>query len=91
MPATQFELFPLSVDLHRVDPDRKMRRFYSLGLQLDLFGGVSVVREWGRIGSGGRVRYDRFASEGQAVGALSVLLQKKRRRGYSGVRSTSSP
>jgi len=91
MPVTQLELFPLSADLQRIDPDRKMRRFYSLCLQPDLFGGISLVREWGRIGSGGRVRYDRFASEGQAVGALSVLLQKKRRRGYSGVRSTSPP
>jgi len=83
MPDTQLELFPLSADLQRIEPDRKMRRFYSLCLQPDLFGGISLVREWGRIGSGGRVRYDAFVSEGQAVGALTALLQKKRRRGYS--------
>lgn len=87
MPVTQLELFPLSADLHRIDPDLNMRRFYSLGLQPDLFGGVSVVREWGRIGSGGRVRYDSFASEGQALGALTALLQTKRRRGYSDSRT----
>ena len=83
MSSSQFELFPLSADLHRIDPDLKMRRFYSLCLQPDLFGGISLVREWGRIGSGGRVRYDRFTSESQAIGALTALLHNKRRRGYS--------
>jgi len=83
MSSSQLELFPLSADLQRIDPDLKMRRFYSLALQPDLFGGISLVREWGRMCSGGRVRYDSFPSEGQAVGALTALLHKKRRRGYS--------
>jgi predicted DNA-binding WGR domain protein len=36
--------------LHRIEPQRNMRRFYALSLQPDLFGTVSVVKEWGRIG-----------------------------------------
>jgi len=59
-----------------------MNRFYRLSLQPDLFGGCTLIREWGRIGSGGRVRYDGFASEGQAVSALISMSQTKNRRGY---------
>jgi hypothetical protein len=36
--------------LHRIEPPCNMRRFYALSLQPDLFGTVSVVKEWGRIG-----------------------------------------
>ena len=36
--------------LRRVDPARNMRRFYRLDVQPDLFGGVLLVKEWGRIG-----------------------------------------
>jgi len=79
----QLELFPVAVHLHRVDPDRNMRRFYRLALQPDLFGGCTLVREWGRIGSGGRVRLDTYESEGQAVDALAVLAKVRTRRGYA--------
>jgi len=79
----QFELFPTAVHLRRVDPDRNMRRFYRLGLQPDLFGGCTLIREWGRIGSGGRIRWDAFSSEGQAIDALLALARQKARRGYS--------
>jgi len=60
-----------------------MNRFYRLCLQPDLFGGCTLIREWGRIGSGGRVRYDDFASEVQAVSALISMSQIKARRGYT--------
>jgi predicted DNA-binding WGR domain protein len=39
--------------LRRIDPARNMGRFYALSLQPDLFGTVSVVKEWGRIGQSG--------------------------------------
>jgi hypothetical protein len=39
------------VTLNRIDPARNMRRFYSLDVQPDLFGGFAVVKEWGRIGA----------------------------------------
>ncbi len=42
------------VHLHRIDPERNMHRFYLLTVQPTLFGGVSVIRNWGRIGSSGR-------------------------------------
>jgi predicted DNA-binding WGR domain protein len=33
-----------------------MRRFYLLDVQPDLFGGVLLVKQWGRIGTQGRIR-----------------------------------
>jgi len=40
------------------------------------------IKEWGRIGSGGHVRHDRFSSEGQALNALIKASEAKARRGY---------
>jgi hypothetical protein len=40
-----------AVHLRRVNPARNMRRFFWLDVQPDLFGGVLLVEEWGRIGA----------------------------------------
>ena len=40
-----------AVNLRRVDPAPNMRRFYRLDMQPDLFGGVLLAKEWGRIGA----------------------------------------
>ena len=42
-----------------------------------------MVREWGRIGSGGRVRSDWFDTEEEAVKPLEVIERQKRGKGYS--------
>ena len=52
-------------------------------VQPDLFGGASLIREWGRIGQAGQVRVDPHPDEGCAVDALAGLAQAKRKRGYS--------
>jgi predicted DNA-binding WGR domain protein len=49
-----------------------MNRFYALSLQPDLFGTVSVVREWGRIGQPGTVRHVVCADETAARAALAL-------------------
>ena len=49
----QLDVFPTDVQMRRIDPARNMRRFYRLSIQPDLFGGASLVREWGRIGARG--------------------------------------
>ena len=41
--------------LIRRDPERRMARFYALGMQADLPAGWALVREWGRIGQCGRM------------------------------------
>lgn len=78
----QLEIFPDRMHLRREDPSRNMRRFYLMAVQRDLFGGASLIREWGRIGSSGQLRIDHHADEGRAVDALADLVTAKRKRGY---------
>lgn len=79
----QIEIFPSSLLLRRCDAAMNMQRFYYLTVHRDLFGGATLVREWGRIGSSGQVRIEPFADEGQAVDALAEIARQKRRRGYT--------
>lgn len=62
-----------------------MQRFYTLAIQPTLFGGASVIRNWGRIGSNGQTLMETFDSQLDADNALSRLERTKRRRGYSDV------
>jgi predicted DNA-binding WGR domain protein len=71
-----------AVKLHRIDPARNMRRFYSLDVQPELFGGFVVVKEWGRIGARGRVTDELHATENLAAAAMQRHAARKRRRGY---------
>ena len=59
-----------------------MRRFYNLSIQPTLFGGASLVREWGRIGTRGQSMIETFDGSGEADDALIRLERIKRRRGY---------
>ena len=70
------------VHLRRVDPSQNMRRFYNLSIQPTLFGGASLVREWGRIGTRGQSMIETFDGSDQADDALIRLERIKRRRGY---------
>ena len=70
------------VHLRRIDPTQNMRRFYALAIQPTLFGGASVVRNWGRIGSNGQAMMQTFDRPDEADDALSRLERSKRRRGY---------
>lgn len=76
-------LFLTEAYLTRVSPEQNMRRFYMLHIVPDLFGGCSLVRSWGRIGSGGgskRIEY--YPYEGKAVDALIDWIKVKTKRGY---------
>lgn len=48
-----------------------------------LFGDWSLVREWGRLGFGGTVRFDPFPTEQSALKALDTIKSAKLKRGYS--------
>jgi predicted DNA-binding WGR domain protein len=48
-----------------------------------LFGGWSLIREWGRIGRPGRMKIEMCDSLEEAVAALNVKLRQKQRRGYA--------
>jgi predicted DNA-binding WGR domain protein len=73
---------PNAVILHRIDPTQNMARFYALDVQRDLFGGILLVRQWGRIGTHGRIAQEMFSTEAQAIAALREYADSKRQRGY---------
>lgn len=77
------ELFPTSAFLTKVRPPENMRRFYALQLMPDLFGGCSLVRRWGRLGTYGQTRVDHYEAEGLAVDALRDWIAAKTKRGYA--------
>ncbi len=79
----QFEIFPDNISLSRVDPVRRMYRYYRMVAQRDLFGGASLIREWGRVGQSGKVCTQHHPDEGQAVNALIDVAATKRKRGYA--------
>ncbi|WP_348630950.1 WGR domain-containing protein [Mesorhizobium sp. M8A.F.Ca.ET.165.01.1.1] len=70
------------VYLRRIDPSQNMRRFYPLVVQPTLFGGASVIRNWGRIGTNGQWIMETFDSEDDAAIASMKVERAKRRRGY---------
>ncbi|MET4213871.1 WGR domain-containing protein [Bradyrhizobium sp. LA2.1] len=67
--------------LRRIDAGRNMRRFYVLSIQPTLFGGVSLVRNWGRIGTNGQMMVQTFDNSTEAGEAFGRLECAKRRRG----------
>ena len=68
--------------LEKRNPAKNQFRFYRLVLVPTLFGDWSVMREWGRIGSPGRLVVDHVDD----LDAATLLMQRKRRekerRGY---------
>ena len=78
----QLDLFPEDIRIERVDSEANMYRFYRLRLLPDLFGGVSLLREWGRIGTQGQHRIELFEDTGQAADAMLAVYRAKEKRGY---------
>lgn len=74
-----------AIILYRIDASKRMHRFYRLDVQLDLFGQWCVMREWGRIGSTGRMRSAPYASPQEAQAVLEKHRRAKERRVYSTV------
>jgi predicted DNA-binding WGR domain protein len=82
--------------LKRIQPEQNMRRFYRMEVVTDLFGTILLQRRWGRIGTDGRLRCDPYPDIAAALSALTMLAERKRRRGYvqlpltvGGVRTTA--
>ena len=71
-----------AITLTRIDTEKNMERFYKLFVQPTLFGGWSLVREWGRIGRPGTVRIEMYRTRGAADIALIAHFVRKKRRGY---------
>lgn len=71
-----------AVYLTRRDPSCNLLRFYRMLLAPTLFGEWVLLREWGRIGSGGTVRADPYPNAGAALLAMQELVRAKKKRGY---------
>jgi predicted DNA-binding WGR domain protein len=69
--------------LDRYDHEQNMARFYVLSIEENLFGDMTLVRGWGRIGTVGRNKIEIYENEGRATEALETWLRRKIRRGYS--------
>jgi len=70
------------VVLERVEPARNAYRSYRLAVWPDLFAGAVLMREWGRIGAGGRLRLEPFPDADAAADAGAELACRKKKRGY---------
>jgi predicted DNA-binding WGR domain protein len=70
------------VFLTRIDPARKLQRFWLARVTPTIFGGWSLLREWGRIGSPGTVRSRSFEREEEARRAERQGIKKRQRHGY---------
>ena len=68
--------------IQRLDPTRNMARYYRLAIEPTLFGNISLVRNWGRIGTRGQERVHVFENEKQALILFLDILREKRRKGY---------
>lgn len=66
-----------------------MARFYRLSLVRDLFGGVVLLRQWGRIGTRGQSLAEHPADAAAALERLRQIERAKRRRGYVDVAGMS--
>lgn len=70
---------------HHIDQARNMHRFYEIGIEKDLFGCVILCRNWGRIGTSGRLLHEICSNVGEANERLARLIDEKRKRGYDRV------
>lgn len=55
--------------------------FYALSPQPTMFGEMSLMRRWGRIGTNGQTMVQTFDGSAEAVDAFRRLERAKRRRG----------
>ncbi len=69
--------------LYRIDPSKNMARFYSLSIQPNLFGGQSLIRSWGRVGSSGQMKVELYEDRNLARIALANHFRLKTRKGYN--------
>jgi predicted DNA-binding WGR domain protein len=81
--ATAADAVPLAHAARFVsaDPEQNRARFYELRLQPTLWGGVALVRAWGRLGAPGRARVIEYPDRA-ALPVAERMVRRRRRRGY---------
>lgn len=71
------------VSLRNIDPAKNRWRFYSVEIGRTLFGDWSLTREYGRIGSPGRIAVESFPTEEEARRGQQQTIRLRTRHGYS--------
>jgi predicted DNA-binding WGR domain protein len=74
---------PYQLYIERTDRMKNMARFYAMTIEPCLFGGASLTRRWGRIGTKGQIKSHHFETETEAVSLFLDLARQKRGRGYA--------
>jgi predicted DNA-binding WGR domain protein len=67
----------------RRDPAKNLHRFYIVRLAPTLFGEWTLLQEWGRSGSPGRVRITSFVQYDDAAKAERQTIKRRLRHGYT--------
>lgn len=81
LPTAGLDAGPLR--LTRIDPARRMARYYTVAVEVTLFADIACTRRYGRIGArGGRVMVGLYATEAEAVVAFGRIVGAKLARGY---------
>ena len=62
--------------------DEQTPRYYHLFLQEDLLEGWTLIREWGRQGSPGRIKRDHFATLDETLQACIRVRDSQINKGY---------
>jgi len=70
------------VNLVRINPEFNMARFYGIEVQPTLFGEVSVLRNWGRIGTRGQSMMVTYEDADHAIAAFQKVDRQKSHCGY---------
>jgi predicted DNA-binding WGR domain protein len=65
-----------------IDRTANRERFYLLAVQPNLFGDVSLVRTWGRIGTNGHSLAGVFPDRQSAQPVVDRLIRRRIRRRY---------
>ena len=66
----------------RIDPTKNVARFWLSIVTPTLLGGWSLLREWGRIGSPGRMESRTFEREDEARRAEQRGIRRRELHGY---------
>jgi predicted DNA-binding WGR domain protein len=74
--------FQLHARLVSVDPSKNRFRFYTLTWQPGLWGGGALTRNWGRIGTKGRILQALYQDRTSAQGTVDEVIRRRLRRGY---------
>lgn len=68
--------------LKKINPEKNQYRFYTVRVTPSLFNEWILIREWGRIGSGGTLRNNIFSTEEEALQKMKSVLKDKIKKGY---------